>query len=84
MPAARGRGGGGSGGGAGGDQGAEQPAAPAAARRSGKTQPLPILTDNNYPVWCTVLRNKAYGAGKEWDKMIVQSEQSADDDVDRP
>ena len=54
------------------------------ARRSGKTQPLPILTDNNYPVWCTVIRNKAYGAGEEWDKMIAQSEQSADDDVDRP
>ena len=62
----------------GGVQEAEQPA----ARRSGKTQLLPILTDNNYPVWCTVLRNKAYGAGKEWDKMIDRSEQSAEDDPD--
>lgn len=50
------------------------------ARSKSRAKSLPTLRDDNYEAWLVCLKDKAYAAGKEWEKIVKQSEEEADDD----
>ena len=47
-----------------------------------RSKSLPMLRDDNYAAWAVSLKDKAYAAGKEWMKIVKQSEAGEEDDPD--